>query len=88
MATLTVQVPDETAPALAELDGVSVDEYTLGIIARDVLYEIQDEVHRLAEDAPQPPAAEVRALADRLAGCADLLKALEAREARVHGTVA
>ncbi len=76
MAPLTVQVPDRAASALAALEGVSVDEYTLGIIVRDVLYEVQAEVHRLADGADTPGAEEVRALSVRLGGCAAALEAV------------
>ena len=55
---------------------VSVDEYTLGIIVRDVLYEVQAEVHRLADGADTPGAEEVRALSVRLGGCAAALEAV------------
>lgn len=76
MPTLTVQVPEKAAAAFAALEGTLVDEYTLQTIVRDVLYEIQDEVHRLAGGASVPAAGEVQVLADRLAGCATALQAV------------
>lgn len=74
MPTLTVQVPEKAAAAFAALEGTLVDEYTLQTIVRDVLYEVQSEVHRLADGAETPGAGEVRALSVRLAGCAAALE--------------